>query len=120
MSLDLSDVVTDPDLGESFQVKRPTDGQFVREGEWQQNDNPVPIDMFGVITPSKANDVAEFVPEGERATEMITVYTKDPVYMTDGLGRLSDFILWNNGSYKVVFSKPWKNHGYYFVIGAKQ
>ncbi|MES2587007.1 MAG: hypothetical protein V4536_08820 [Pseudomonadota bacterium] len=111
--IDISEVINDPDFTQPFQINRMF-GSFVNEGEWL--DSPVTLERIGVIQPTKANDALQFLPEGERQSNAITIYCTQDVLMGDGQNQRSDTVLWNGSQYRVAYAKPWQQNGYWFAI----
>jgi hypothetical protein len=108
--IDLTTLMTDPDFTRNFIVKRRggsfVDGRFVSSVATLIFKNP--------LMPSTAREVS-LLPEGDRATEAITIYTTQQLYTTraDTQEGLSDLVIFNGKSYKVVSSLPWDKYGYY-------
>ena len=112
--LDVSRVVKNPALQQSFTIQRNTYA-FANEGEWtlQGTEN---IGAKGVVTPSSAKDRTEFLPEGQREVAAITIYSPVAINNADGNSTEADVIIWNGNYYRVQFSKPWASYGYWFVV----
>lgn len=117
--INLSQVVNNPRLAQSFSIERVAGGAFAGEGKWTEG-TPSTLPRFGVITPSKANDLITYLPEGERQNNVITIYCSEDILMADGQGQESDYVLWEGGRYRVAFSKPWQVQGYYFALAVGQ
>lgn len=113
--IDISEIVNDPDFAQSFSVLRSV-GSFDGNGKWSMG-TPATLSRYGVIQPSKQNDIVLYVPEGERIGEMITVYCSQDILMSDAKNQQSDIIVKSDGAkYRVAYSKPWQQHGYWFAI----
>ena len=112
--LDVSRVVKNPALQQSFTIQRNTYA-FANEGEWtlQGTEN---IGAKGVVTPSSAKDRTEFLPEGQREVAAITIYSPVAINNADGNSTEADVIIWNGNYYRVQFSKPWASYGYWIVV----
>ena len=112
--INIGRVVQDPRFAQAFQVKRQSAGTFANEGEFSTVETV--LDRFGVVQPSKADDLIKFLPEGERQGNFITIYCNQDVLMGNGKDQESDVVVWRGDYYKVAFSKPWDIHGYWFAI----
>lgn len=110
----VSEVVSDPELAQAFQVKRQSAGTFANEGVFSTTETT--LDRFGVVQPSKSDDLLKFLPEGERQGNFITIYCAQDVLMGDGKDQQSDVVIWRGDYYRVAYSKPWDAHGYWFAI----
>ena len=97
-----------------FQLVRKLTGAFANEGEWQTTEQT--LDRFGVVQPAKADDLLKYLPEGERQGNFITIYCNQDVLMGNGSDQQSDVVVWRGDYYRVAFSKPWEQHGYWFAI----
>jgi hypothetical protein len=117
--INLTRVVVNPRLSQNFQIERISEGQYINEGEWQEGSKTV-LARFGVITPSKALDVVQYLPEGERTSESITIYCQEDLRMSDGKGIQSDYVLWRDKRYRIAFCKPWEVQGYYHALAVRQ
>lgn len=116
--INLSDIVKDPDFTVLFDIERTT-GSFTNEGTWIIGVPTFVRGVVGIIQPTKIEDAAQFLPEGERIKNAINVYCETPLIMSDGKGVQSDIILYRNSKYRVAYSKPWQDFGYYFVIATQ-
>jgi hypothetical protein len=133
MAFDLSEVVSDPDLGDDFLILRSS-GSF-GAGGWIQG--PIEeIPAFGVIQPAEDEALA-MVPEGDRVTGSLQVFTAQPIYETlaerrerrpndpdwtsDNRGApaqaaLSDKIRWHGHLYRILAVQKWRDYGYFGAI----
>jgi hypothetical protein len=118
-TIDLSDIVNDPDLGECVLIKRSTGGKFAAGG-WQ--DETVDVPAYGVINVADDEALAQ-VPEGDRVAGSLQFLTGQPVYQTQvdrGAGNdtpgVSDKVIWNGLEYRVQAVGPWQNRGFYSAI----
>jgi hypothetical protein len=109
--IDISELVSDPDFAQQFQVIRYTGG-FASEGEYTQTP-AAPITMTGVIQPAKEIDTVQFLREGERLGNMIVIYCATQIFESSGTGQNSDVIVWHGTQYRVHKAKHWQDHGYW-------
>jgi len=118
--INLSEVVTDPDLAQTFEVKRRVGGSFTK-GRWTEGSLTSLPDYVGVIHPSKANDIITYLPEGVRQNASLTVYSSQELRLNSGLddGIESDVIVWQGELYEVQFSKKWEQYGYWFAMATQ-
>lgn len=112
--IDVSRVINNPRLQTAFTVQR-TPYSFANEGEWTAG-APTILALAGVITPAKTDDQIKYLPEGQRQANAITIYCTQPLLMANGNGQESDVVIWNGSYYRLQFSKPWQQNGYYFAI----
>jgi hypothetical protein len=122
--INLGELITDPDFMQSFSVYRTT-GSFVK-GAWVAAE-PKEFEMKGVITPASPKEINQ-LPEGDRISGAISVYTRDRVYSTDssatvsrrtGQGVISDKIIWKGEYYKVYALSDYSDYGFYNVVAAR-
>lgn len=110
--IEISELMTDPDFAQPFVIRRVS-GAFAGEGEFTRTETTV--NASGVIQPASEDDL-KMLPEGERSDSAIKVYSKTELRRGDGAGTESDVIEWLGKRYRVMQSKPWQLHGYYFAI----
>lgn len=113
MSLDLSEIANDPDLGCDFTILRTT-GEFALGGF--DLATPAQIPAFGTI--EIADDTAlDQIPEADRITGSLICITTTPIYTTEMSTRqISDQINWQGDLYKVQHVGPWKMNGFYAAV----
>lgn len=111
--INIAEVVNDPDFTQPFQINRFS-GSFENEGEWVKTSQT--LQRVGVIQPTKSSDALNFLPEGERQANAITIYCAEDILMGDGQDIQSDVVIWNGAQYRVAYSKPWQANGYWFAI----
>lgn len=110
--IDVSRLITDPDFCERFVIRR-------RIGKWEAGRfiaTPEDTAVTGIVEPTSGDDL-EMVPEGDRVSGMMTFYTKQPVYLSQGKSQ-SDEIIWRDRVYKAVQILDWSRHGFYKVIAS--
>ena len=99
-------------------------GSFVA-GRWTES-SPEEIEISGVCYPS-SNKELQMMPEGDRVTGAITFITVNEIFTTHGTkgsgspddAGISDKIEWNGEYYRVLWSNPFKDYGYYLSIGER-
>lgn len=112
--MDMSDVVAWDDIQLPFTVLRPAVGTMV-EGRYTEG-TPVSLSRVGVIQPVSAQDAINFLPEGERQNNAITIFCTEDINMGDGMDVRPDEVVFDGQTYRVAFSKNFKHHGYWRVI----
>jgi hypothetical protein len=123
--IDLSDVVTDPDLAESYTIQRST-GSF-EFGGWVTTPSTIP--GYGVVSVATEQDL-EMIPEGDRVTGSMVFHSEARIYETqlDGAGgitvgattqRVSDKILWNYQLYRVLHVSPYPNRNFWKAVAVR-
>lgn len=110
--INVAELMTDPDMAQSFQVERAS-GAFSNEGEWAQT--VATLDMTGIIQPAKREDQLAILPEGSRLGNMIVVYCAQELRIDNADSQRSDVIVWHGNPYRVVATKHWADHGYWQV-----
>jgi hypothetical protein len=114
--INVSDIVSDPFAAQSFTMYRVTSVPVI-EGEF--NTVVSTISRVGSIQPASQNDIATWVPEGDRSNEYIKVYSNQSLRMADGSINQSDVISWNGGRYRVIAMKHYEDFGYWFAVAEK-
>lgn len=104
MSLDVTDVVLDPDMGgHTFQVVRESEAvtnDGLRQTAWQKV-----AQAFGSIQPADSAEL-ERLPEAERVNGAIMVYTPYP--LSPGAGSMTaDVVWWQGRHYTVQVANAW-------------
>lgn len=112
--MDMSDVVDWGDIQLPFTVLRPSVGTMV-EGRYTEGAKET-IERVGVIQPTNAQDAINFLPEGERQKNAVTIYCIEDLNMGDGMDVRPDEIVFDGQTYRVAFSKNYKHHGYWWAI----
>jgi hypothetical protein len=114
--IDVSDILSDPDLAQPFTIKRSR-GEFAAGGYTQTTTT---VQSFGVIIVAQGREL-EQVPEGDRVKGAIVVYSAKPLYLTHGDNQpgLSDTIIWRGDSYRLAKLYPYMDFGYYKAVGVR-
>ena len=114
-TLDLSEIVSDPDLAEQFQIVRSRGG-FVAGG-W--SDQLTTIAAYGVVSVASEKDL-EMVPEGDRVRESRVFHSTQAMYVTNADNQgTSDFLVWQGVKYRVYSVADYSNRGYYRAIACR-
>ncbi|ADG20392.1 conserved hypothetical protein [Paraburkholderia atlantica] len=107
--LDLSEVVTDPDLGShEISIERAT-GERLPSGEWQETYEPDTV--TGVVHPASKAQL-ETLPEGERLYPTIAVFCDAPL-------AVADFVLHQGARWRVTADSDWSDYGYYYALATR-
>ena len=120
MSIDLTEVVNDTDLAESFTITRST-GQFAAGG-WIETTKTVK--MYGVITAPEGEDL-QMIPEADEVEGAIAVYSSQQIFETHldsekGQDQgTSDVILWQGFQYRVIKAWRYNTRGFWKAIAAR-
>jgi hypothetical protein len=114
--IDMSVVLNNPDLCQAFTAQRSS-GSFVA-GRFVSKSTEVPL--YGSVQVADPKTL-EQVPEADRVTGAIAVYTASPIYETrtgDNEG-LSDLILHKGKQYRLA--KVWdrSNFGFFKAVGVR-
>lgn len=118
MAIDLSNVVTSPDLdAQPFTINRTT-GAFA-QGGWQAN-APTAIPAFGVISTATAKDL-DMVPEGDRVRESLVFYNVQQIFVTNAQNsQISDVLVWKGVQYRVYFVADYSTYGFWKAIACRK
>lgn len=121
MSMDLAvDILDDPDFLSPFTIYRPNSAASAPE-RYDVDGNTLTVNyntlnVLGSVQPSKAYDVINFLPEGERDKNSITIYSPVAMFKSDANGKLSDCLLWQGGFYRVQYARQWEEYNYWQVM----
>ncbi|MFC8686321.1 hypothetical protein [Brevibacillus porteri] len=111
--LNVSEVITDPDFAQTFIVHR-------KSNEWiagRPEETETIITMMGVITVADAKTL-EQLPEGDRATGMMSFYATVSINTTNEEGT-SDQIEWCGDRYRVKKVFPYGDYGYWKAVAER-
>jgi len=117
--MDLSSVLTDPDLGfTGFTVLRT---HYVRQNGASVPSNETLL-ASGCVHPGTP-ETLQLLPEEERHEDYIVVYTSFPLSLGGNAGGAEysapDRILWNGETWRVVRIRDWSGFGYQQVMAVK-
>lgn len=102
-----------------------TTGAFTDSGDFETTSETFTVK--GSIQPLNSKDLQQ-VPEGDRVTGMIKIYTTEQLHTTilddsvDGIdGMLSDEVTWKGEQYKILnIPSDFSDYGYYKSIAARK
>lgn len=110
-NLDVSDLLTDPDFADKFDVLRTTES--VSSGGMVQQSVQTISSVIGVVTPMSDRELSR-LPDAERLTGQVMVYTK--FRLSDGEGnRTADIVRWADEEYTVVSTDNYSRFGAGFI-----
>jgi hypothetical protein len=114
--INVSELVVDPEFSQAFTIVRST-GQFSLGG-WQNESTTIPA--LGVIVPAGSQDLDQ-VPEGDRVTGAMAIYTQTPLYRTHATPTpgLSDLIVWRGEEYRIAHVFPYQDFGFYKAVAVR-
>lgn len=109
--LDVTEILSCPDLADRFDVRRRTEtvndfGESIKGSEVLRN-------KIGVITSAGANDLQR-LPEDQRMGRIMSLITRFPL-RGPAPGFQPDEILWTGSTYVVVWVDPYTRYGRGFV-----
>jgi len=96
-----------------FMVER-SNGKFIK-GRWIETPDEFSVfEMQGIIYPSTPRQLVQ-VPEGDRVEGMIAILTAERLFIThlEGNSRISDKVVWQDESYRVLQSNPYVDYGFW-------
>lgn len=123
MSLvNVSEIITDPDFCQDFIVRRRSGGRFQSGGFVPGSE--VEVAMSGAIVPLSGKEL-ELIPEAERVKGTMGFWTTsdNPIYTTRNLTNdkdISDVIVWQGETYKILNVDPYSDYGYYHAVGVRE
>lgn len=107
--IDVSELMDDEDFETTFSIIRER-GAF-DEGRWVPT--TVQLDgISGIVQPAQASEL-EFMPEGQRTGDWISIWCSQEIRMGDGVTLMPDVILYKGARYRVhkAISRP--ENGFY-------
>lgn len=114
--MDLSDVVSDPDLAEPYVIRRIT-GSF-QAGGWQAN-APQDIAAYGVVSVAKAKDL-DAIPEADKIEEAMVFHSTQEMFVTsEATNQTSDLLVWQGDTYRVYSVANYSNRNYWKALAAR-
>jgi hypothetical protein len=114
--IDLTEVVTDSEMAESFQILRPV-GQFVAGG-WAVTSTQT-INTYGVVSLASAKEIA-MLPEGDRVGEIRAFWTTTQMNVTSGQNnQTSDILVWENTKYRIIGQPQYDTRGYWKALATR-
>lgn len=108
--LDVSEVLTDPDLADSFIVNRRAES-VNQNGRMTMNVQP--FEAVGVVCAASPNDLKR-LPEDQRTQRAISVTTTFRL-RASAPGYQPDLVLWDGNFFIVADLQPYTNYGAGFV-----
>ncbi|KWA48385.1 hypothetical protein [Burkholderia stagnalis] len=107
--LDLSEVVTDPELGaREISIERAV-GARQPSGEWEESYAPGTV--TGIVHPASKDQIAT-LPEGERHFRTIAVFSDAPL-------AARDFVHYRGARWRVTADSDWSDYGYYYALATR-
>lgn len=110
-SLDVSDVLSDPDFQSSFQVTSTT--RIVGASGRPTNTTTGPVPALGVVQPGKST--MRRLDDGSRITAFIDIWTQYPLTAgtkaSDSSSRAADVIAWHGRQFTVAMVEDWTDFG---------
>lgn len=116
--LNFADIINNPDWVQAFQVTRSS-GEFAAGG-WTEFP-PQMLTIYGATYPS-TNEELQQVPEGDRVTGTITIWSAQQIFRTHRDGDtpgISDKILWQGNLYKISTVMPYVDYGVWGAIAVR-
>jgi hypothetical protein len=110
-TLDLSELVTDPEFLSDIVRYRPVGG-FVAGLEGRYRNTHTPTELTAIVQPTSNPDKTTPMPEGERMDGWIEIYSAQSLFMV-GAANDSDVVGWNGGKYRVMKVERYEAYGYY-------
>jgi hypothetical protein len=116
VTVDVSELMSDPDLVQPFVVKRPT---TTLANHGVASTTYETINMRGVVEPATPQEIA-LLPEGERSSEIMNFWCAQELLPGDGKTNTGDLAIVAGNKYTVIKSERWGAVGSgYFKATAK-
>jgi len=115
--IQVGEVLNDPDVCQEFQVLRSA----VTWLNGVAQNTTVPLDFYGAISIAKSRDLA-MVPEGDKISEAIVCWSTQELlgtHATEGIGGLSDLIVWRGLQWRVLECKYYSDYGYWRAVATR-
>jgi hypothetical protein len=111
MPFSIADVVNDLDFAVAFTIMRSQNGKFVL-GRWVNQ--TIQLNMWGPIQEPSPEEL-EMIPEGDRVSGVIAVWTTVPIYKTNVnlTNGISDIVQWHGENWRVLRDSDWMEYGYW-------
>jgi hypothetical protein len=116
MSINVSELLTDPDFTRTISRRRPT-SSLANEGE-ATNTYGTATSVVGAVQPAKLSDV-QFLPEGARLSDTMAFFTAADVSAGDGRSQLPDMLIDGTATYRVLHLEDFRNNGYVRVLALR-
>lgn len=117
--INVARLLSRPAFSQSFTITRLTGS--VLKGDFITT--PETFETTGIIRPANTKDI-QMVPEGDRVTGMVTVYTSTQLYVTRRTGSnspgLSDEITWQGEQYKIIQTANYSDYGYFKSMAVRK
>ena len=118
MGIDVSEILTDPELGgRSFVRQRPTTSQTAKS-EGESASTYTATTLPGIVQPAATAD-AQLLPEGVRLSDVQAFFTPGDVSPGNDDDQLPDILQVDSQSYRVLHAQPWGQHGYTKALGQR-
>lgn len=116
MRIDLGDIAQSPEFSSDYIVKRQT-VNFI-DGEPVLTEDE--INLYGTVTTASTKDV-ELTEFSDRSLGMLKFYAKNFIFLTSSeTNQVTDEIIFQNETYKVVKTGEYQMFGYNYAIGLRQ
>lgn len=113
--LDMSDVILNPDIAQTFTVYRRT-GSW-NDGRWAGTESSISVE--GVVSVASPEDLQQ-LPEADRLSSTMVFHATVPLYAEDKTQDIvADEMLWNGRRYRTVTVYPYGDYGYYKALAAR-
>ena len=111
--INVAELMNDPDFASTFLVRRPR-GDRDDAGVFSVLDY-TDIPVVGIVQPADP-DAVQMLSEGERLRNMIEVWSATELRASDAVEALSDVLVVNGQSYRVIKTEDWSANGYSHVF----
>ena len=114
--IDVSELMNDPDLCQSFSILRGFGGSFTG-GVWAQNVTNVL--GYGVISVATPDDLLQLA-DADRVTGMMVFHSAQPMYETsENREATSDILVWRGENYRVKNVFIYADYGFWKAFAVR-
>lgn len=115
--INLSEVITDPDLSQGFTILR-SNGAWTN-GVWIEG-TPTAIGAAGVISVAKEKEL-RVLPEADRPESAMVFHATVPIYVSrvSPAPATADLLVWNGENYRTLYVWPYGDYGFYKAIAVR-
>jgi hypothetical protein len=114
--VDVSELMTDPELTEAFQIIHRTAGT----GRAPAINSGTPTNAIGCVQPAKQQQLL-MLPEGTRIDNVLRLFvaTNVTVDTGNGISSVADLIVFRGKKWTVNVVNDWQDHGYREILAVQ-
>lgn len=117
MTIDVSELMTDPDFAQTITLRRPKGTAFANEGVATVSYEP-DRKMSAVVQPARPSD-AQLLPEGVNLSDVVSIWSRTDLRISGNDGAISDVLVVRGRSYRVIQREDRIKNGYTRVLAQR-